>query len=197
MPSAADHAGAAYRIRRAHAVDVPALAQTHVECWHETYRGLVPDRLLESFTAARGRSAWDRILRDAAPRVYVVEHDGAVIGFGSCGSQRSAELAAVYDGEISSLYVLRAFQRRGIGAALLHTLAGDLIDGGFRGASLWVLRDNATARRFYERCGGARVGERDDVRERTVLHEVAYGWPAAARLREVTANRGLSPAPAD
>lgn len=87
-----------------------------------------------------------------------------------------------YDGEIGAIYVLKAFQRSSFGKRLLFEMAANLLERGFRAVSLWVLRDNATARRFYERYGAQVVAEREDVRKDTVLVEVAYGWADLAEL---------------
>ncbi|MDQ0544114.1 ribosomal protein S18 acetylase RimI-like enzyme [Methylobacterium brachiatum] len=65
----------------------------------------------------------------------------------------------------------------------MAALAAHLRRSGYRAASLWVLRDNATARRFYARLGGVVVGERVERRERATLEEVAYGWRDLAALR--------------
>jgi hypothetical protein len=43
-------------------------------------------------------------------------------------------------------------------------------------AASWVLRDNASARSFYERLGGAIVGERREEESGTALVAMAYGW---------------------
>jgi ribosomal protein S18 acetylase RimI-like enzyme len=88
-----------------------------------------------------------------------------------------------YDGEISAIYVLRASQRRGAGGRLMTTMALDLSGRGFAGAGLWVLRDNPTARRFYESLGGQVVDEREDRRAEAVFIEVAYGWTDLLRLK--------------
>jgi ribosomal protein S18 acetylase RimI-like enzyme len=187
-------------IRRAGEDDVAALARVHVACWHESYDGLVPAALLGAFSVARGEAVWRRILREPAAfncaLVVVAELDRRLVGFGSCCSQRSAELAAAgYDGEVSSIYLLREFQRRGLGLRLMHVLASDLLARGFGSLSLWVLRDNARARAFYERCGGRVVAERTDVRENTPLPEVAYGWPSLCALRDLTAGSETPRAP--
>ena len=62
---------------------------------------------------------WTRILNDPSDfdftAVHVVERDGEVIGFGACGSQRTAALKEQgYDGEVSAIYVLRSFQKQGV-----------------------------------------------------------------------------------
>jgi hypothetical protein len=78
----------------------------------------MPDRILSSLSVQGRTAMWDHILRQPAQigstTVRVVECDGEIIAFGSCGSQRSENLNyAGYDAEISALYVLKAFQRRG------------------------------------------------------------------------------------
>jgi ribosomal protein S18 acetylase RimI-like enzyme len=135
-----------------------------------------------------GRTAmWEQVLgqpaTSASTVVYVIEVDRKIIGLGSCGSQRTATLKERgYDAEVNAIYVLKAFQRRAVGTRLLSTMASNLSARGFSALSLWVLRDNNVARRFYERHGGQMIAERDDVRANGVLIEVAYGWMDLAEL---------------
>jgi ribosomal protein S18 acetylase RimI-like enzyme len=83
-----------------------------------------------------------------------------------------------------SMFFVR-FQKQGVGAALMQSMSLTLSGRGLSGLSLWVLRDNAVARRFYEQIGGKVVGEKEDIRQETVLIEVAYGWPDLARLHRL------------
>jgi ribosomal protein S18 acetylase RimI-like enzyme len=186
-------------IRRAQAGDAAAIAVVHVAAWRETYAGLVPERMLSSLSVEERTRRWHRILTmpDPAMASAVFVAVGAarsVVGFGSCGRQRLADLvAAGFAGEFSALYVLAAHQRRGLGRRLMALMAEDLMAREVRGAALWVLRDNQPARRFYEALGAKVVGRRietvgEHVRgERRAqgddeLHEVAYGWPDLAVL---------------
>jgi ribosomal protein S18 acetylase RimI-like enzyme len=175
------------KIRIASPADAPALASMHVASWRESYVGMVPDALLSELSVQGRAAMWDRIMREpttpASPIVYLAEHNGELIGFGSCGGQRTGMLKDTgYEGEISAIYVLQAFQRHSVGTRLLFAMFLDLSIRGFSAASLWVLRDNAPARKFYERHGGHVIAKREDVRGEVVLAEVAYGW---ARLQEL------------
>jgi ribosomal protein S18 acetylase RimI-like enzyme len=157
----------------------------HVESWRETYPGLVPQAMLSSLSVPARTAAWSRILGEPsrATGVFVADLGGRIVGFGSCGPQRAEALKAKgFDGEISAIYVLKAFQRLGLGSRLLFAMTSSLAESGFKAASLWVLRDNAPARRFYERYGGEVIAEREDVRPEGVLLEVAYGWPELKAL---------------
>lgn len=171
--------------------DARDLASVHVASWRETYPGMVPDAMLSALSVEGRTAMWDQVLRQPATSastvVYVIELDGKIIGLGSCGSQRIETLKERgYDAEIYAIYVLKAFQRRAIGRRLLAAMASNLAARGFGALSLWVLRDNAVARHFYERRGGKVVAEREDVRANGVLVEVAYGWTDMAELGRAT-----------
>jgi ribosomal protein S18 acetylase RimI-like enzyme len=167
--------------------DAEALGAMHVTSWRETYSGLLPDKMLASLSAESRAAAWTKIMQEPATQastlIYLAEHDAAIVGFGSCGAQRTESLKTKgYDGEIGAIYVLREFQKRKIGTHLFRAMSSDLIRRGFNAAALWVLRDNLKARRFYEHFGGKVISERDDVRDGAVLVELAYGW---ADLKEL------------
>ncbi len=174
-------------IRVATLHDAPALGSMHVASWRETYLGLLPDKILSSLSVQARALAWATIMQEPASEgstvIYLAEHEGSIIGFGSCGAQRRNDLKNKgYDGEVSAIYVLREFQKRKIGARLLRAMSSDLVRRGFNAAALWVLRDNVRARRFYEHFGGKVIAEREDVRDGAVLVELAYGWPELKEL---------------
>jgi ribosomal protein S18 acetylase RimI-like enzyme len=179
-------------IRVATLADARDLASMHVASWHETYAGILPAEMLASLSVDGRAAMWAQIMGQPATSgstvVYVAELESRIVGFGACGAQRSETLKErAYDGEVGAIYILKAFQRHAVGTRLLFALASDLLQRGFGAASLWVLRDNAPARRFYERYGAEVIAEREDVRKDAVLVEVAYGWMQLAELARITA----------
>jgi ribosomal protein S18 acetylase RimI-like enzyme len=176
-------------IRTASVDDAPMLASMHVASWRETYVGILPDAMLAALSVESRATMWDQVMRQPASPgstvVHLAELDRKLVGFGSCGTQRTENLKAKgFGGEISAIYVLRTFQRKGIGARLLRTMASDLVDRALTAASLWVLKDNPVARRFYERNGAQVIDEREDVRNDAVLVELAYGWADLTQLNQ-------------
>ena len=130
---------------------------------------------------------------DRSSVIFLAEHEGAIIGFGSCGAQRTENLEDKgYDGEVSAIYVLREFQKGTIGTRLIGAMSSDLIRRGFNAAALWVLRDNLRARRFYEHYDGKVIAEREDIRDGAVLVELAYGWPDLKELNRLVAQDAVS-----
>lgn len=170
-------------LRPARPEDAAALAAVHVHSWKETYAGLMPEAFLERLTgdAARGRreQSWAASIADASQIILVAEQDGDLVGFVAGGAARDHP---GYDGELYAIYLLRAAQGGGLGAALLRAFAGELRAHGFRGMALWVLRDNPTVG-FYERLGGRPDGERRVEIPEGELRELRFVWPDLADVR--------------
>ena len=158
------------------------MANVHIASWRETYPGLLPDAMLARLSIADEAIRWQRMLdRPGAwggAVTFVADQDGSVVGYGSCGDQRTRLLRdRGFTGEIAELYVLRRAQGQGTGSELMKAMAGALLDRGHRAVSLWVLAQNGPARGFYECLGGTPIAEK-----RANLIEVAYGWSDLRRL---------------
>jgi GNAT superfamily N-acetyltransferase len=117
----------------------------HVASWRETYAGILPDKMLTSLSVEARAAAWSQIMREPSTArstvIYLAEHEGTIIGFGSCGAQRTETLKDKgYDGEFSAIYVLREFHKRRIGTRLFRAMSWDLIRRGFKGAVMGFAR---------------------------------------------------------
>ncbi|TCU18190.1 GNAT family N-acetyltransferase [Rhizobium sullae] len=159
-------------IRVALPSDATAIATVHVASWKETYDGLMPEAILAGLSVTE--------LDQAEPNLgttFVAEHDGSIVGFAHGADQRSPSLRDLgFTGEITGIYMLKSIQQQGIGTALMRATAEMLQARHYSAASLWVLRENTVARRFYDGLGGELVGEKEDRRGTMTLVEVAYGW---------------------
>jgi ribosomal protein S18 acetylase RimI-like enzyme len=166
----------AIEIRAATHADAPAVGRVHVESWRETYRGVMPVQLLDSLSAVVRAAMWQGALEREPPVLLFVAQlpDGDLVGFAGGGARRGNALP--HEAEVYAIYVLRAARHRGCGRRLMAALAAALHARGFESLCLWVLRDNAHARGFYERLSGQVVGERTQVDGEHAFKEVAYGW---------------------
>ena len=152
-------------IRPARVQDVRQMARVHVRCWQETYRGLMPDAVLDDpgFTAARERM-WTDVLtsgRYGENRVAVAERDDELAGIAMSGPPEDA--AAAWTRQLYVLYVYAADHGTGAGRALLEAV----IDPA-ESAVLWVADPNPRAQAFYRKHGFAADGTArsdDGVRE--------------------------------
>jgi ribosomal protein S18 acetylase RimI-like enzyme len=161
--------------------DAAEIARVHVESWRSSYRGLLADEFLDSLSEAGYADRWRRVIGDGASRVFVVEEPDGVVGFASGGRERAGESG--YEGELYAIYIVAGSQRKGHGRELVHTMAAALREKGLRDMIVWVLRDNTSAREFYERLGGTYVRSQPITIGPTTLEEVSYGWRSLEDIR--------------
>ncbi len=162
------------RIRPIETADVQAMAEIYVETWRATYRGILPDAYLNTMTVADTETALRREMGAAGVVSLLAETDGGqTAGLITGGIDRRRD--RIYGGEIFSLYVRPAFQRRGIGHGLVTDLVARMNRLDIFALKVQVLKANPY-RRFYEKhngillaCGRIRFADSD-------LAACTYGW---------------------
>jgi ribosomal protein S18 acetylase RimI-like enzyme len=164
----------AQMVRTAALDDAAAIARVHVASWRSSYRGLLADDFLDSLSEAGYTDRWGRVINDRASRVFVVEEPDGIVGFASGGRERAGESG--FEGELYAIYIVAGSQKKGYGRELVRAMAAALREMGLRDMIVWVLRDNAPAREFYERLGGIYVRSQPITIGATTLEEVSYGW---------------------
>lgn len=86
-----------------------------------------------------------------------------------------------YDGELSSIYLLKDYQGQGIGKKLLNPVVESLKRKGINSMLVLVLEDNPS-RYFYEAVGGQKL----DTVELEIcgkkLKEIVYGWDKLSHI---------------
>lgn len=174
-------------IRPAAPGDEEALAGVHVRSWQTAYRGILPEDFLAGLSIPTRVDRWrERISNPGEGEFsFVAEVTGEIVGFSGGGPEREGFVGAdglQYDGEVYAIYLLAEWRGLGIGHRLMAPAALSLVDSDSRSVVIWVLKDNATARCFYEALGGVLVGEKPITIGQTELLEVAYGWPDARQL---------------
>jgi ribosomal protein S18 acetylase RimI-like enzyme len=170
--------GHSITIRRATIDDATALARVHVDTWRTTYRGMVPDDYLASLSyEKRTARCTEQIQATLAGNFEIIvaeNEDGQIVGFVDGGPNREDD--PIYKGELYAIYILQAYQGRGIGKRLVPPLAKSLMAMGLDTMLLWVLTENTLARRFYESLGGRYVRTSMWEVGGVSIEEVAYGW---------------------
>ena len=162
-------------IRPARVQDIAQMARVHVRCWQETYRGLMPDAVLDDpgFPVARERM-WTAALTDERyrhNRAAVAVRDGELVGIAMSGPP--LDVAAAWARQLYVLYVYASDHGTGAGRALLEAV----IDPA-EPVALWVADPNPRAQAFYRKHGFAPDGAaqfEDGVREIRMIRDVQHG----------------------
>jgi GNAT superfamily N-acetyltransferase len=183
-----------FGVREAKLGDAEMIARAHTESWRASYRGILPDTVLDRIDVGQRIETRRRILRDRSI-FQLVAYDlthGDVVGFCDAGTPRRH---MPYAGEIYAIYLVQHAKRHGLGQQMfervqgyfaagehhLRTSSGSAARTGKAGPCdrtmvIWVLEHNVHARGFYVAMGG-RAGPtiRSTVGGFAVT-EVAYVW---------------------
>ena len=170
--------------------DADAIERIRTDTWRATYRGLLPDGVLDrlGYDGSARRRSMERMGKERFALVAL--HDAETVGFCYGGPSRLSMSA--YPGEIYAIYVLPDHQGHGHGSALMRAAAAESAARGWRGVTVWVLRENAPSRLFYERLGARYLEGRDETREieGAVITESGYAWDDISVLALPARGRG-------
>ena len=133
-------------IRQATQEDAWQIADILVEDWKMAYRGIIDSDFLDSMSV---EERYQRELqRYQIYRVAVVDKE--ILGFtwNEMTDNKSS------DCEIVAIYIRYSKRKYGIGKALFNDSVDFFRAAGRKRMIIWCLRENAEARKFYEKMGG-------------------------------------------
>jgi len=171
-------------IRSAELKDAEGIAYVHVTVWQKTYPSLIPNSFLKTLSVEQRAKQWKQTLADDGNLYHptlVAVIDRKVIGFANYGREREGDQE--YQGELFAIYLLKQFQGRGVGRAMVQRVATGLLELSLMSMLVWVLSDNPY-QKFYERLGGIYLREKPIQIGDVLLMEKAYGWKDIRPLME-------------
>ena len=160
-----------FEMRSATTDDSEAIEDVRIATWRVAYHGIMPDSYLNALEVrpamVRGRAEG---LATGATAGVVALRDGRLRGFSLYGTSRDE---GIYGMEVYAIYVLPGEFSTGMGGALMAESVARVRESGHAEVGLWVLAENARARRFYERFGFTLSG-RTKVLPDPPLEEIHY-----------------------
>ena len=163
------------KLRRVRIKDARDFTACHISCWQAAYRGIIPDSYLDNMNTeldARTERCVQSLSNPGTNEFFYVGHKGQMIGRLIICKSRDADMP--HAGEIGAFYLVRAFWGKGYGKAMMGFALKRLKRKGHRDVLLWVLEENARARRFYEKCGFVFDGTKKEIEVGKPLIEVRY-----------------------
>jgi len=135
--------------------EADAIAKVHVQGWQETYRGIFPDEFLDSCDQKERAKKWRTSLgnSDQGQKTFLAKLDEKIVGFIDFGPVLHKNSAENCFGEIYALYLLRAFQGKGIGKALFEKAIDTLSQENLTPIQIICHTKNIRAKEFYKRRG--------------------------------------------
>lgn len=168
-------------IRSATLQDAADIAHINLLCWKKNYTDIVNQQVLNNLSfddkfQSRKKTSFEN------NEIHLVAClDNNIVGFSDAGKfffkerhelSESQKFNRNEIGEIYTLYVHPNYQHSGIGSALFKQVSIQLIEKKLSPFLVWTLKENHSARHFYEKNGGKQV---DEVVNKKYGHiEIAY-----------------------
>jgi ribosomal protein S18 acetylase RimI-like enzyme len=161
-----------FKIREVKPDDLPRLSALHVTAWKETYWHVKNPPTYE-IREQQWREQFK--VTDQSWFCFVVENSkGELIGFAKGRAYHESELPE-FSGELNKLYLLREYQRLGLGRRLVGYVVDRFLSQGITSMVLFADPQNPSCR-FFEALGAGRL-----LAKNGEFHG-GYGWRDLQRL---------------
>ncbi len=144
-----------YRLART--ADCHALALLKGDVWRTTYRGIYSDNALDNYDVAKNQRIFEGIIANPEIHLYIAECSEIPVGLMTCG--KPLRPFQHYQWEVGLLYILKDYQRQGIGSGFLAIAREQIVRQGGKEFLVSVNRLNHSAIKFYTAMGGRVVHE--------------------------------------
>jgi GNAT superfamily N-acetyltransferase len=148
-------------IRHGTPADSYGIAKVHVDTWKETYRGLMPDHVLDGLSYQVKAEEYEAQLKNmgatsANSCLFVAEnYQNEIVGFSMGGLAINDPLPG-FTGELYHIYLLEKYRARGAGKNLFLEVQCWLSERNHKNMFLWALKDLPHIR-FYQAMGGLAI----------------------------------------
>ena len=160
-------------IRPTQKSDARSISRIYVRTWQDTYLGIIPYAYLTTMSISHHAQAFLNDLNSNHVISFIAEDRGRVVGFITGGYETTGD--SIYCGEIFTLYVLKNYQRQGVGAKLVSALARQFNQIGIYSMLVRVLKQNPY-RHFYEKINGIYLKTQRLPFAGETLDVEFYGW---------------------
>ena len=157
-------------IRIATFKDSLSIAEVHVQCWKETYTGMLKQEILDELKVLDKELLWKEIAKSPDHKLFIYTENGMVKGFldGYLSPENNTA-------EILAFYLLKEIQRQGIGRELFQKFYQCALNQGYAFIRLEVFNKNPS-RFFYEKMGAKIIGESELPEFGFEITELFYQW---------------------
>ena len=128
--------------------------------WNTTYKGIYSEEKLSGYDIAKNESIFQNIVNNPDIELFVALDKQKIVGLMTCGKPYRPFMD--FQQEIGLLYILKEYQRKGIGKTFFEIARNQVKGNGYTKFFLSVNSKNFDAQKFYEAMGGVIIYQ-DDV----------------------------------
>ena len=155
-----------YIIRLANKNDCDELSKLKHTVWNETYRGIYSDEKIDNYDHKKYTDKFLGIINNPDVDLYVVEDNNKLVGYMDYG--KPFRPYKDYNQEIGLLYLLKDYQRKGIGTKLFNMAYNKIKEKGYKEFFISCNKYNINAQEFYKKMGGEIIDIDEDNIDKSI-----------------------------
>ena len=162
-----------WNIEKSKKKDCKAIAEFITRTWNETYRGIVDDEFLDNLKNTEEKRYINAInnFDEKSDIQYIIKKDKKIIAYLKLSKIKDDEYKEYI--ELQSLYVLKEYQKAGIGKELIQKAFNEAKKAGYKKMIIGCLEENRS-NGFYKKMGGKFVKKREFKLPNQTLYENVY-----------------------
>lgn len=138
-------------IRLLQKTDMDTICNIVNDNWKSVYNGYVNEDLLNKQGCLERENRLKKDFLSGRLLNYVYECNDQPVALLSIGNTADKDKTGAF--ELWRIYILRAYQNRGIGSLLLDFTEKEAIKSGYKEVLIWAFKENIHALSFYEKHG--------------------------------------------
>lgn len=138
--------------RKAIVDDCYTIAKLKGVVWNTTYKGIYSDEALTGYDVEKNEKIFRQIVCNPEIEIYVAMENDRIVGFMTCG--KPYKPFQHYEQEVGLLYILKEYQRQGIGKGFFDIARKQVKEDGYKEFIVSVNSENINAIDFYISVGG-------------------------------------------
>ena len=154
-------------IHEAEIKDCYEMAIIKRDVWNTTYKGIYPDAKLNEMDIEKDKARFEKIITNPATSVFIAKNNQKICGYMSCGEPWRPFLD--YKQEIGSLYLLKEYQKQGIGKELFLVGRKKIAQNGYDKFFVSCNKYNLNAIEFYKKMGGKIIHIGEDNEDKSLV----------------------------
>ena len=155
-----------YIIRLATKKDCDELSKLKQQVWNETYRGIYDDEKIDNYDYEKHSQKFLNIINEPNINLYVVLDNDRIVGYMDYGIPYVPYKE--YKQEIGLLYLLKDYQRKGIGKELFNIATKKIKENGYNEFFVYCNKYNTNAQEFYKKMGGVIDNIEEDNTDKSI-----------------------------
>lgn len=162
-----------WNIRKSEKDDCKEIAEFITKTWNETYQGIVNDKFLEELKNTENKRYTNALnnFDEKTNMQYIIKDNDRIIAFLKLSKANDEEYTGCI--ELQSLYVLKEFQKNGIGKELMKKAFEEAKRMGYKKMLIGCLEENCS-NGFYKKMGGKFIKKREFSLPNQTLYENVY-----------------------